>query len=126
VSRCAVSLNANFGISAANSSTIRENNCHSNTQFSGNSSGILVGGSDNRIENNNAAINNTGIRVTAAGNLIIGNSCSGNTIVNYDIASNNRYGVVINLTAGGTASVSGSAAAGTLNTSNEPWANFAY
>ena len=52
------------------------------------------------------------------------NSASGNTI-NYDIVINNRYGPIINITASGTAAVSGSSAVSTVATT-DPWANFAY
>jgi parallel beta-helix repeat protein len=88
--------------------------------------GIRVFNSDNRIEGNNCAQNGRGIHVTGTGNLILKNSASGNALNNYQIAADNRYGVIINLTAGGTAAANGDEAAGTLTTTTNPWANFAF
>jgi parallel beta-helix repeat protein len=86
--------------------------------------GILATVGDNRIEGNNCAGNDRGIDVDGSGNIIIGNTCSGNS-TNYDIVANNRYGPIVNITASGTAAVSGNSAASTVTTT-DPWANFAY
>ena len=66
-----------------------------------------------------------GIDVDSTGSLIIKNSASLNTITNYEIAVSNRYGPIVDLTAPGSAAVSGSSAASVL-TNTEPNANFSY
>ena len=53
-----------------------------------------------------------------------GESASVNT-TNYDIVANNRYGPIIDITAGGQPAVSGDSAASTVATT-DPWANFSY
>ena len=88
--------------------------------------GIHAESNDTRIEGNNCTENDRGILVSGSGNLIIKNSASGNSLNNYQIAADNRYGAIIDLTASGTAAASGNAAAGTLATTTNPWANFAY
>jgi parallel beta-helix repeat protein len=82
------------------------------------------GGTSNRIEGNNVTDNDRGIDVDSTGNLILRNSASDNT-TNYEIAADNRYGPIEDITAGGTAAVSGSSAPGTASSSN-PWTNFSY
>ncbi len=77
--------------------------------------GILVNGSDNRIEGNSCTFSNAGRGIDcnpATGNLIIRNSASGNS-VNYDIAAANTVGPTI---------------VGPANpiTSTNPWANFSF
>ena len=113
-----------FGIAA---SLVRGNllsrNGHSNPAEA---AGIRVSSQDNRIEGNNCTENDRGILVSGIGNLIIKNSASGNALNNYEIAANNRYGAIIDLTASGSAAGNGNAAAGTLTTTTNPWANFAY
>jgi parallel beta-helix repeat protein len=99
------------------------NICSSNGNF-GDGAGIHATGSDNRIEGNKCTRADRGIDVDGTGSIIIKNTCSGNT-TNYSIVANNRYGPIINITAGGTAAVSGNSAADTSGTTH-PWANFAY
>jgi parallel beta-helix repeat protein len=88
-------------------------------------SGIHSTSSDNRIEDNNVVDNDLGIEVASSGSLIIKNSASGNTL-NYVIAASNQYGVILDLTAPGSAAASGSSAPSTLTTTTNPWANFSY
>jgi parallel beta-helix repeat protein len=102
---------------------VRGNTCHSNGT-NGDGAGIRVNGVDCRIEGNNCSNSDRGIDVDNTGNMIICNTCSGN-LLNYDLVAGNRYGPIINLTAGGTAAVAGSSAADTTNTTH-PWANFAH
>lgn len=123
VTDCVARLNTNNGIVCSSDCLIRDNMCDSNG-FGGDGAGIFTDGSDNRIEGNNCTDNDRGIDVAAAGNLILRNSCSGNTI-NYEIVASNRYGPIVNITATGSAAVSGNAAAGTVSTT-DPWANFAF
>ncbi|MFM9957442.1 MAG: right-handed parallel beta-helix repeat-containing protein [Phycisphaerales bacterium] len=125
VTDCSASFNNRDGISCSGSgSIIRGNSCVNNGINANDGAGIYVASTDNRVEGNNCVDNDRGIDIDAASNLIIGNSCAGNT-VNYEIDAGNRYGLIINITAGGTAAVSGSAAASTLG-STDPHANFSY
>lgn len=87
-------------------------------------SGVLVTGSDVRVEGNTLNDNDFGVRVTAAGNLIIRNSCAGNGTA-FNIVVNNRYGAIVDISAAGGAMVNGPSAASTLTTT-DPWANFTY
>ena len=91
---------------------------------SGDGAGLHVTSSDNRIEGNQVTDNDRGIDVDASLNLIIKNSASGNT-TNYVFVASNRYGPIIDITAVGTAAVSGNSAADTTTTTH-PWANFTY
>ena len=119
--------NVSHGISVSGRSVVRGNvlsrNGYSNPAEA---AGIHASSNDSRIEGNNCAENDRGILVTGSGNLIIKNSASGNALNNYQIATDNRYGAIIDLTASGTAAASGNAAGGTLTTTTNPWANFAY
>ena len=90
----------------------------------GNGNGIEVFDEKNRIDGNQMMNGSTGIRVDSANNLIIRNT-AGNNGSNFEIAINNRYGPVVDLTTSVTAAVSGSSAADT-STTTHPWANFAY
>ncbi|MCA9306598.1 MAG: right-handed parallel beta-helix repeat-containing protein [Phycisphaerales bacterium] len=124
ITGCEIRLNDNDGIVGGSDNYFADNQCDTNGVGISNGAGIHVTGSDNRIDNNNVLDNDRGIDVDSAGNIIMRNTCSGNT-TNYDIAANNRYGQIVSIPGAGTAAVSGSAAAGTL-TSTDPWANFAY
>ena len=91
-----------------------------------NGTGISAG-SGNRIESNNFTSNSSaGVLVSSGGinNLIIRNSARGNN-PNYNIASSNRYGTIVNLTPGGAGVAFGDSAPSSV-TSTDPWANFAY
>jgi parallel beta-helix repeat protein len=90
----------------------------------GDGAGIHAEQPDNRVEANNASTNDRGIHVSSSGNLVLRNCATGNT-TNYVISASNRYGPIVNITAGGAAAVTGNSAASTL-TSTDPWANFAY
>ena len=65
-----------------------------------------------------------GIDVDGTANLILKNSARANTPNNYDIAADNRYGEIVDLTAPGSAAAVGNSAAGTLTGANT-WGNFA-
>jgi hypothetical protein len=122
ISDCAARRNAQEGIRCGSSGVVI-GNATSQNGLSGDGAGIQVFGTT-RVEGNNCAISPRGIRVTGTKNLIIRNTCTGNTI-DYEIVANNRYGPIINITATGTAAVSGNSAADTSGTTH-PWANFAY
>jgi len=121
---CTASSNKGDGINVGSDTVVRDNIADSNGN-TGNGAGIHATSSDNRIEDNNVTDNDRGLEVGAGGNLIVKNSASGNT-VNYEIAADNRYGAILDLTATGSAAASGNSAAGTLTTTTNPWANFAY
>ena len=119
VERCLVSICKGDGIRASQDCSITANTCEAGGPVSF-ASGIHTTGSGNRIESNLVNRNGHGIDVSAAGNLILKNSALGN---DYRIAAGNRYGTIVNITAGGAAAVNGLSAASTL-TSTDPWANF--
>jgi parallel beta-helix repeat protein len=124
VQDCTVTGNKGDGIRATSNVTVSGNNCYANGASSGSGAGIRVSGGNNRIEGNTASGNDRGIEVTAPGNLILRNSAADNT-TNYEIAADNRYGAIVDLTAAGSAAVSGNGATATTVSTN-PWANFAY
>lgn len=150
ISRCAARENGGVGFSIIDGATIVDSSAFGNTSHGislsgvsgsvvrGNlasrngfnvaaeAAGIRASNGDNRIEGNNCVQNDRGIQVTNAGNLIVKNSASGNDLNNYQIAAGNRYGVILDLTAADAAAGNGDDAAGTLTTTTNPWANFAY
>jgi len=69
-------------------------------------------GSDNRIDGNNLLENDTGISSPTGGNLIVRNSASGNSVLNYSFPSSNTYHSPF--TGPGTFSAA------------DPWVNFEY
>ncbi|MHC4618134.1 MAG: hypothetical protein ACYTEQ_10320, partial [Planctomycetota bacterium] len=79
---------------------------------------------DNRIEGNNVTDNDRGIDVDDSNNIIIKNTASGNTgrggspSAHYDIAANNSYGPIINVSGVGDISATTGA--------DHPWANFQF
>jgi parallel beta-helix repeat protein len=124
VSRCTASGNFSDGIEVTTDCRVLENTCDGNGSGANDGAGIHATQNSNRIDSNHVTDNDRGIDVDAIGNLIVRNSASGNT-TNYDIVANNRYGVVVDLTAAGPPLVNGNSAAGTLTTT-DPWANTAY
>jgi parallel beta-helix repeat protein len=121
---CSARLNGEYGISCNGDCTIRGNTCSDNgTNATGGNIFASFDG-DNRIEDNNCSGAFRGIEVASTGNIIVRNTCAGNTL-NYDIAANNRYGPIINITGTGTAAVNGNSATSTIG-STDPHANFAY
>jgi parallel beta-helix repeat protein len=122
---CTARLNGRHGISSLGGALIRGNTCHENGLSGNGLANIHISlDGDNRIEGNHCSKADVGIEVTVTGNVIVGNTCSGNT-TNYSIVANNRYGPIVNITASGTAAVNGNSATSTL-ASTDPHANFAY
>ncbi|MCC6678119.1 MAG: right-handed parallel beta-helix repeat-containing protein [Phycisphaerales bacterium] len=107
VSGCNVRVNGADGILVDSGCLVVGNNCERNG-LSASGAGVHVTGSDNRIEGNELTNADFGVRIEAAGSLVIKNSASGNTI-NYSILAGNDVGPI------GTAAASAS-----------PWANIAY
>jgi len=58
-----------------------------------------VTGGGNRIEGNNCTDNDRGIDVDVSTNLIVRNTCSGNT-TNYEIVAGNAVGTITNTPVG--------------------------
>ena len=58
--------------------------------------GIHVSESGSRIENNHALRNGIGLQVDTSGNLVTGNSASGNVTNAFSIAANNMAGPILN------------------------------
>ena len=113
------------GIRISSDCAAQHNRCDGNGSGAGGTgAGIHSTGNDNRIEGNNVTDSDRGIDVDAGGSLIIRNSASGNS-TNYEIAADNRYGVIVDNTATGTAAASGNSAAATTTTTS-PWANFSF
>ncbi len=103
---------AQAGIKAGNSCLIKANNANYN-----NRNNIYVSGSDNCIEENLVTNSTNGIKVSGTGNIIIKNKACANT-TNYDFATSNSYGPVVNVAGVGDIS-------GTTN-ADHPWANFEF
>lgn len=98
----------------------------------GNSEGISFYENRNVIDGNQVLNGGTGIRVQSlfsgggVRNLIIRNTV-GNNFTNFDIVAGNRYGPIVDLTAGSPAAVVGNSATSTLTAEGvHPWANFTY
>jgi parallel beta-helix repeat protein len=124
VTDCLVYSNTDFGISAGARCLIRNNRCDSNSNATSDAAGILCTGVDSRIEGNACAGNSRGIRVTSTGCIIIRNTCSGSTGVNWDIAISNAVAPIVAATTN-AAAISGNTYTGNLG-STDPNANFTY
>jgi len=124
VTGCESFANQTHGFAVGSDCRVIDSVGNSNGTTITDGSGVLVTGSDVRIEGNTLNDNDFGVRVTSAGNLIIRNSCAGNGTA-FNIAANNRYGAIVDISAAGAASVNGPSAAGVLTTT-DPWANFTH
>ena len=82
------------------------------------SDGAFIGG----IGGNNVTDNDRGIDVDFSGNIIIKNTASGNG-TNYDIAADNKVGVIV--AAPNSMAISGSSGGAGVGTT-DPWANFSF
>jgi hypothetical protein len=123
IDRCHASTNHGDGINVGNYSTVTNNICRSNGSGASGGAGIRLDSTTVRtiVRGNNCVQNDWGIRVDAASNLIIGNSCTMNTI-NFEIVSGNRVGAIVTLpTSGAISGNSGGSSAPT-----DPISNFAF
>lgn len=123
MSGCAAYNNQGDGILISQHTVIRQNSSSFNGS-SGDGAGIHSTGAGNRIEENNVNQNDRGIDVDGTHSIVVKNTARGNS-TNFDIVADNRYGPIEDITANGTAAVSGNTAAANLSNTN-PWANFAY
>jgi parallel beta-helix repeat protein len=101
---------------------VSSNTCSFNGNGAGDGAGIHAISTDNRIEGNNCTGADRGIDVDGTGNIIIKNTCSGNT-VNWTIVASNAYDPIVATPSG--AAVNGNTAAAALG-STDPNANFTY
>ncbi len=124
IAECSVRENLSDGIQVANDSRVVGNVCDSNGVGASDGAGIHVTGSDNRIEGNNCTDADRGIDVDVAGNIIIRNTCAGNT-TDWDIVANNIFGPIIDRRIALSGAVTGFSAASTLG-STDPNANYSY
>ncbi len=120
VADCTARNNTLDGILCSLSCVIRGNTCMINGNAA-DGAGIHATGDDNRIEGNNCTLADRGIDVDAAGNIIVRNTCSGNTL-NWDVVAGNVILVVNATTAGAVSGNSGGTAPG----STDPSVNFTY
>ncbi|MBS0195635.1 MAG: right-handed parallel beta-helix repeat-containing protein [Planctomycetes bacterium] len=124
VVNCSASSNLRDGIFCTAFCTIRGNDCTFNGTDVSEGAGIHATQSDNRIEGNNCTNADRGVDVDAGGNIIIGNTCSGNTN-NWDIAPGNSVGPIV--TAGTNAlTITGNGASPSTLGSTDPFTNFNY
>ncbi len=123
VADCIATSNNADGIKCNAACIIRGNTCHFNGN-AGDGAGIHATSDDNRIEGNNCTGADRGIDVDAPGNVIIRNTCSGNT-TNWTIAANNVIGPILDRTAPGSAAISGNSAPSSLG-STDANANYTY
>ena len=118
---CTARYNAAHGISCESACTIVGNTCANNGGVTTDGAGVYVGSIDNRVEGNNCTGADYGIRVAFGGNIIIKNTCSGNT-TNWNVVAGNACLVVSATTGGAILGNSGGASLG----STDPNANFTY
>ena len=139
ITNCTAAFNGLNGIQAQSGTTVIGCTAHSsggsgfwansdciflnNTSRANTQAGIFVFADKCRIEGNNCLENTTGIEIDGAANYIVRNVCTDNT-TNFDFASDNRFGEIVNHKLSSTAPISGDSAPGAMGTT-DPWANFA-
>jgi hypothetical protein len=127
VAHCTVCQNRGDNIVVTHESYVLENNSINAGNNGGDGAAIHTKEYGNVVEGNAVIESDRGIEIGAGtfNNLVIRNKAAKNIGTNYVISANNRYGVIVDLSAGGAAAVNGKSAAGTLTTT-DPWANFSY
>ncbi|MEZ6233101.1 MAG: right-handed parallel beta-helix repeat-containing protein [Phycisphaerales bacterium] len=123
VDGCTVIRSEGDGIEAGGECVLRGNSCRENG-ISTTGAGIHITGNDNRLEGNHCTNADFGIWVQGTTNVIVHNTCAGNT-ANWLLGVNNIYGGIIDRTTVTSAGVSGNAAAASTATS-DPNANFSH
>ena len=121
ISGCTVNANTGDGIRVTLRCSVLNNNCMTNGFGAGTGAGVRVTGSGNRLEGNHCVNADTGIEVTAASNVIMRNTCGGNTI-NWAVQGGNTCFVIVN---GGGPAINGNSG-GVAPTSSDPSANFTF
>lgn len=120
---CTSDSNSGDGIQVGAGCHVSANMCRANG-INADGAGIHATGGDNRIEGNNCSLSVRGIDVDLAGNVIIRNTCSGNT-TDWVIVANNVVGPIIDRRAPASAAINGFAAPDSTG-STHPNANFSY
>ena len=120
---CTARFNTLDGIVCNAACMIRGNTCSSNG-FNGDGANIHATAGANRIEGNTCTGADRGIDVDLAGNIIIRNTCSGNT-TDWVIAANNVVGPILDRRVPASAAISGFSAPDSTG-STHPNANFSY
>lgn len=119
---CSATSNELDGISVATNSVLRGNKCHQNGTSNSNA-GIRATGADNRIEDNHCTDNRRGFAIVSGENFVARNTCSGSTIVNWDVAAGNACLIIsATPTPGAVFGDSGGTSPGSTN----PNANYTY
>lgn len=121
ITNCTAVSNTTDGIRVGIGCLVMGNSCRANGASGGDGAGIHATGADNRIENNNCLTADRGIDIDSGGNVVVRNTCSGNTN-NWDVVAGNLILVVSSTTAGAVMGNAGGAAVG----STDPNANFTY
>jgi hypothetical protein len=128
VTGCTLRGNNFDGIEGANDCVITRNNCTAN----GDGTGVLDGAgihtrlAGNRIEENQSIVNDIGYKVDVGESFIARNTARFNAS-NWNIANDNRFGPVVDMTGGVAGGFVGNGAATTMPAAaDHPWANFSY
>ncbi len=124
VTGCTSRFNSTHGIRVVSNCAVRENTSTSNGTV-GPGSGIFALGSDNRIDGNHCTDNDVGVECDVGGNLIIRNTCAGNTTFDWSLVADNVFGPIIDRRSPGSGLVEGFSAASTLG-STDANANYSY
>lgn len=119
---CTARFSVGDGIQASSQCIITGNVC-SFSGDGGNGAGIHITGGDNRLEGNHCTTSDRGIDIDSPGNIVMRNTCSGNT-TNWDIAAGNAIAPIVSATVNLNA-FSGSTYGGSLG-STDPNANFTH
>ena len=101
------------GIRVGRDCVIKSNTCTQNARY-----GIYVTAINNRLENNSLIENDYGVFVPGSNNLVVANTASANTNINYSIAAGNAYGPVVG--------VRGSNDLSAVTDADHPLANLAF
>ena len=117
------SSNGSGGIRVDSGCLVRGNNCQRNGTGPDPGPGILIRVGDNRVEGNNCTNADWGLKVEGAGNIIIRNTCSGNS-TNWSIVAGNAVAPIVAASTNPNA-INGNSYAGSLG-STDPNANFTY
>jgi len=100
VSGCVAGLNTDDGIEVSLGCRVTDNLCHGNGNLAGDGAGLLATGHSNRIEGNHSDLNDRGIDVNSASNIIIRNTSRNNTgagspTANFDIIAGNGLATIV-------------------------------
>jgi len=125
ITSCTTKGNVNHGIYVGYHCSVLNNTSALNGVGPAIGAGIFVQFHNNRIEGNVCNASDRGIHVSGLGNVVIRNTCSGNTTSNWLVSLNNIVGPVIDRTAPGSPGFSTNSFAGSTATT-DPNANFTH